>query len=237
MKVLIVDDEPLARGILVRQFQALGYTDLHSYGSVADAMSFVLTEVGEIDLVLTDLQMPEVDGVEFMRLLVELSYSGGVVLISGEDPRLINSVGKLVGAQDLNIMGAFQKPIPTTLVKKVIEGASRKKVSKQKPKGLAITDPHDLKRGILANEMVVHFQPQVSLASGKIVGVESLVRWDHPLSGILMPDQFISLAEDYSMIDLLTQSVLNSSLAAVRRWKDCGYSIPVSVNVSMNNLY
>jgi EAL domain-containing protein (putative c-di-GMP-specific phosphodiesterase class I) len=94
----------------------------------------------------------------------------------------------------------------------------------------------DLRRGIDRDELFLHYQPKVSLSTGDVVGVEALVRWQHPTHGLIMPDDFIPLAEHTGLIAPLTSNVLNAALAQARRWLDSGQSIKVSVNLSARNL-
>ena len=94
----------------------------------------------------------------------------------------------------------------------------------------------DLRRGLDRGELILHYQPKVSLSTGEFVGVEALVRWQHPIQGLIMPDDFISLAEHTGLIAPLTRYVLNVAVAQTRIWLDNGQQIPVSVNLSARNL-
>ena len=90
----------------------------------------------------------------------------------------------------------------------------------------------DLRGAIEAGEVVVHYQPKVAAASGAIVGVEALARWEHPERGLIMPDDFISLAEHSALLAALTHSVLQTALADVRHWRAIEPSLTVAVNVA-----
>ncbi len=94
----------------------------------------------------------------------------------------------------------------------------------------------DLRRAIDEDELVLHFQPKVDLATGRIVGVEALVRWEHPERGFLFPDAFIPLAENTGLIRPLTLHVLDRALAQCRTWSDEGLDLGMAVNVSTRNL-
>ena len=94
----------------------------------------------------------------------------------------------------------------------------------------------ELRRGIERGELFLHYQPKVSLSTGEVVGVEALVRWQHPQRGLVRPDDFIPLAEHTGLIGPLTLFVLDAALAQVRAWADAGHRIPVAVNISARNL-
>ena len=91
----------------------------------------------------------------------------------------------------------------------------------------------EMRRGLREEEFVLHYQPQVSLASGRVVGVEALVRWRHPTLGLLSPGEFIPLAEQTGLIVKLGDWVLRSACRQARAWQRASLTpVTVSVNVS-----
>jgi EAL domain-containing protein (putative c-di-GMP-specific phosphodiesterase class I) len=94
----------------------------------------------------------------------------------------------------------------------------------------------ELRRAIEGDELVVFYQPKADLRTGRIIGVESLVRWAHPRHGFVSPDDFIALAEQTGLIRGLTFCVLEASLQQCRRWEDAGHQIGVAVNLSARML-
>jgi diguanylate cyclase (GGDEF)-like protein/PAS domain S-box-containing protein len=95
----------------------------------------------------------------------------------------------------------------------------------------------ELRRGIANGELQLRYQPQVELATGLMVGVEALVRWEHPQHGLLGPDAFIAAAEENGPIEQLTEWVLDEALRQQRAWADSGLDIRVAVNLSARNLH
>lgn len=94
----------------------------------------------------------------------------------------------------------------------------------------------ELAHAIDNNELTLHFQPQINLADGKPVGVEALIRWNHPEKGMIFPDQFISVAEHSGLINALTNLVLDQALEEYIVWRKHGYRGTISVNLSAINL-
>jgi EAL domain-containing protein (putative c-di-GMP-specific phosphodiesterase class I) len=102
----------------------------------------------------------------------------------------------------------------------------------------AAFDPtaEDLGRGILAGELVAHYQPRVAAKDGRVRGVEALVRWQHPAAGLIPPGGFVPLAEQSGLIDDLTTAVLGQALDDLARWRRKGTDILVSLNATVDTL-
>jgi len=94
----------------------------------------------------------------------------------------------------------------------------------------------ELRRAIEHDELVLHYQPTVSLRSGELTGVEALVRWQHPARGLLGPDEFVPLAERTGAVADLTRWVVDRALAQHRAWRDAGLEVPVAVNLAAANI-
>ena len=94
----------------------------------------------------------------------------------------------------------------------------------------------DVAHGLVANEFFLEYQPQVSLLSGRTVGVEALVRWRHPVVGVLYPAEFIGLAEQTELIGEITEYVLRRALAQCASWQWDDRHLRIAVNISARNL-
>jgi EAL domain-containing protein (putative c-di-GMP-specific phosphodiesterase class I) len=178
--------------------------------------------------------MPEMDGVEFLRRLVEHDYAGSLILVSGEDKRALQATEKLAQAHGITVLGTLHKPItPQGLSELVARWAPTQRELRTSRQ----TYPAERVRDAIAGgELVNYFQPQVEVASGRLVGVESLVRWRHPQDGMVFPDQFVGVAEEHGLIDALTRVVIVGALTQLRRWRDAGVVQRIAINVSMDNL-
>lgn len=97
-----------------------------------------------------------------------------------------------------------------------------------------LTLQHDLRKAMLDGEFVLHYQPQIKMQTGQIVGAEALIRWNHPTRGLVPPDVFIPLAEENGLIVPIGEWVLEEACRQNKAWQDAGLpSIPISVNLSM----
>jgi diguanylate cyclase (GGDEF)-like protein len=102
------------------------------------------------------------------------------------------------------------------------------------PRRLALLG--ELRRAIDQRQLLLHYQPKIDAHSGQVLGVEALVRWQHPTHGLLPPGDFIPLAERTGLIGPLTHYVLDAALQQCRTWRQGGHELPVAVNVSARRL-
>jgi EAL domain-containing protein (putative c-di-GMP-specific phosphodiesterase class I) len=94
----------------------------------------------------------------------------------------------------------------------------------------------ELRRALELDELLLHYQPKVAVDGGEVVGVEALVRWQHPTRGLLGPAEFVPLAERTGAVADLTRWVLDAALARCRTWLDAGLELPVAVNLAAANI-
>lgn len=234
MKILLIDDDPFSLKLLTQQLKALGHTDVTTHERAHDAVAELRHQANAFDLISCDLQMPEMDGIEFLRHLVGLSYAGGLILISGEDIRILQSAQQLAESHKLNVLGALNKPITPEQLHQVLQSYKPRNIESIRSTNAITKD--ELLGALSRQEIINHYQPKVEVATGKVVGVEALVRWQHPKHGLIFPDQFITLAEEQGLINALTRTVLVEALQQTARWHVAGLNLCVSVNVSMDNL-
>ncbi len=234
-KVLLIDDDPMMGELMSPVLNELGLNDV-TYANDGDkALEWVDNGTELPSLILCDLRMPGMDGIRFLRHLSERNYDGDIVIMSGGNSRLLETVYDLGIARQLHIRGALEKPITRNSLAKVLNGSPRvKPVRKDEPQ-LSLTS-EDLARGLRAGEFITHFQPKVDINTRQIDGVETLVRWYHKDAGLIPPDRFIPLAEHSRIIDDLTETVFYQALRNAAAWKKLGHEIPVAVNVSVHNL-
>jgi EAL domain-containing protein (putative c-di-GMP-specific phosphodiesterase class I)/DNA-binding NarL/FixJ family response regulator len=233
IRILVLDDEPFMLKLMDRMLKNLGFTSVMTCDTGRAALELVDRSNSRPDLILLDINMPEMDGVEFARHLVEHRYSGALILVSGEDERVLQSVDKLVQAHQITTLGYLTKPITPEQLAMLIEKWVPQCAIQAPEK---IYSPSELRAAIDNGELINYYQPKVAVTTGEVVGVETLVRWLHSEDGIVFPDQFIGIAEQHGLIDDLTRVVLTAALAQARIWRDAGLALRVAINLSMDNL-
>ena len=233
LRVLLLDDEVFMLNLLSHILRGLGFSQVTSCDNGLQALQHVSGD-DPPDLILLDLNMPDMDGVEFARKLVECDYSGKLVLVSGEGERVLHMVEKLIQAHSIAILGYLHKPFSRPALQAIMAMAMHSR--RREPLPSKAYDAEAVARAIATGQLVNFYQPKVDIATKSAIGVEALVRWEHPTDGLVYPAQFITVAEDHHLIDALTREVVRSALAQSKRWRMEGLHLRMAINVSMDNL-
>jgi EAL domain-containing protein (putative c-di-GMP-specific phosphodiesterase class I)/CheY-like chemotaxis protein len=235
LKVMLIDDDPFMLKLIGRQLENLGFSSPSAYTNGHVALDALAGPLGAPDLILLDLNMPEMDGIEFVRQLGERKYEGSLILVSGEDERLLQAACTLVRAHGIGLIGHLNKPASHEALTALLDQWAPSKVTRPHAANVQY-DADRLAAAIANGELMNYYQPKVAVADGRVVGVETLVRWRHPVDGLVFPDQFIGVAEANGQIDALTRVVLSEALAQTKVWNDAGLALRVAINLSMDNL-
>jgi EAL domain-containing protein (putative c-di-GMP-specific phosphodiesterase class I)/FixJ family two-component response regulator len=234
INILVLDDEAFMLKLLERMLVNLGYNNIVTCDNSVKALNYICEKNTQPDLILCDLMMPEMDGIEIVNHLIENCYTGNLILVSGIEERIMLTVEKLAHTNNIRILGSLHKPFTTDCLSVLLDKVTPHKESMRKNKKIYSVD--EVRNGIKNNELINHYQPQINISSGKVVGVESLVRWQHPIDGMVYPDQFIGIAEENNLIDDLTKVVMVNAFKQTKCWNDDRINIRVAVNISMDNL-
>ncbi len=236
-RVLVVDDDPFMVNLTGKLLDRLGVASHRSAEDGHAALAILDEPDSAFDIILCDLNMPGMDGLEFMRHLASRGSDAGIVLISGEDERLLESAGSLARAHKLDMLGVLGKPVKPDNLKALI-GQYQPKAADGRTAavgGIPVSEA-DLRAALDGGQFVPVFQPKVDIASRAIKGVETLLRWHHPERGVIGPGSFIPLAEELGLIEEMTFQVLANALKATADWKAAGLDTHVAVNFSVDTL-
>ena len=216
LTVLVVEDDDFQRKIVVDILNSLGVRSIFSAGNGKQALDIVREMNSRpVDVALCDLNMPEMDGMEFLRHLGEQHRGTAVILISSVDRKVLSSVGRMTEMYGIQLLGIIEKPVlPENLKAHLLNLKAPAGMAQQAPSMTFSLD--EILQGIRADQFVPYFQPKVDMKTGRIFGAEALARWLHPTHGVIAPYAFIPLLEKTANIDDLTYCILRKAAAALR---------------------
>ncbi|HSQ03522.1 MAG TPA: EAL domain-containing response regulator [Burkholderiales bacterium] len=236
LRVLLVDDDEFVLEFVGDMLHGLGIEHVRPAMDGNEALAKLHDGDEPPQLLICDLNMPGMDGIEFLRHLAEGGFEGAVIVCSGVDRRVVKTVENLVQVHKLRYLG--------TLIKPVEEGALVAALSKlngvvprgSRDLGVQMLWPDEIREGLEAGYVEVFFQPKIAVDDCSVRGAEALVRWRDPVRGLLPPVGFVSVAEKHGLIDDLTMAVFRKAVAHLADWRRQGCTLNISVNISMDNL-
>ena len=234
LHIMLVDDEPSILDLASRFLEQMGCRKITPCQSGQSALEKYRESTNSFDVIICDLNMPEMNGVELIRHLSEENFRGGIILLSGEDERILETAKDLAKARNLNVLGYISKPFNREVLEILL--------LEYTPQDLKISAPllddiseEELRAGMNGDELLIAFQAKTNLATGEVIGVEALARWNHSERGLLPPYTFIPLAERCQLIDELTYSIYRKTLSQIRTWHEKDIILKVSINISVNS--
>lgn len=235
--ILIVDDDiwmcDFLQDIIENHPTVKAHADIAHNGRAA------IKQVSEAshpyDVILCDLYMPDMDGIQLLTALSKEGFEGGVIVVSGAEKQILKMADKLSDALEINLLGVLAKPIQPDTLEKHLENLGKPSTAggakKSKDCQFKMSE-QDLIEALDEDRVVMHYQPIVSVPAKKLVAVEALVRINNKNGELIFPDCFISIAEDHGLIDELTKGVINQTTRDHVILRDQGIEVNFAINFS-----
>lgn len=229
IRFLVIEDQDFQRALLVHMLAGLGAK--HISEAVDGYAALDLWKKRQIDVIITDLDLPRMDGMEFIRHIGEEGLPVAMILTTVHDRSLLASVGAMAEAYGISVLGTIAKPVTIQKLEALLD-LYQPPASKDVSSSLLLP-AEDFAEALAGRQFEPLFQPKVDVASGMVKGAEALARWFHPQHGMLGPHAFIAALETDRRIDELTWMIFEKAAAACRDWRAAGLDWTVSVNLSL----
>jgi EAL domain-containing protein (putative c-di-GMP-specific phosphodiesterase class I)/FixJ family two-component response regulator len=231
---LVVEDQGFQRWQIANLLEGLGARAVYPVSDGRAALE-VLDRLGEsIDVVVSDLDMPDMDGMELIRRMAERRHRAALLVVSVHAQPLLGTVETMAREYGVNFLAAIRKPLTRAKFERAL-AARGPAAGHPAPKPEAC-DARQIEAGLRAGEFEAFFQPKVEMATGKLRGAEALTRWRRPYQGLLGPEAFMATIEATGLMDALTQRVAQAAVGACRMWREGGLDVVVSINLSAVSL-
>ncbi|WP_460409732.1 MULTISPECIES: response regulator cyclic di-GMP phosphodiesterase PvrR [unclassified Pseudomonas] len=226
--ILIVEDHPFQHLYLQNLFSELGDFDLACAKDGEEALDCLKQR--DFDLVLTDLLMPGMDGVQFIQGLAAQRSRPALAIMSAASRRMLMGASLVASNLQVKVIGLISKPVNAAALRCLIDQlqALRQSVPAATHPGI---DRQSICNALDNGELQAWFQPKKALNNGRIVAAEALVRWNHLEHGTLLPGVFLPALIAFGLEEPLLWCVLKQAIAAQAIWREQGYDIPVSINL------
>lgn len=235
---LVVEDHEFQRDMVVQMLRNMRAKAVHAAPDGRAALELLRNLGTGIDVVISDLDMPSMDGVELIRHLGSSWKGTALVVTSALERELLSSVETMAAAYGVECLDTVEKPVTPQKLQHVLAKHRRAVPPPTAPSASTVAfSAEQISQGIDDDQFEPFFQPKVQLATGEVVGAEALARWRHPQHGIVAPFAFVAALEASGRIDMLTRCMLRKAAAACRVWHNEGYDGTVAVNVSLKSLH
>ncbi|QBC45473.1 EAL domain-containing response regulator [Iodobacter fluviatilis] len=235
LNVFIVEDSLVQRMHAVAICEDIGLTVIGEASDGGEAL-LLLQTMDLPDIMLIDLEMPGMDGIQLIQELAHQSIPVSVIVSSAKEDALIASVETMLQAYGLPVLGAIKKPLTKPQLDKALSHFKPITKDQLQIRPELVMAASEITKALIEHQFIAYFQPKISVNTGVIKGVETLMRWQHPEKGLVMPSQFIAIAEEHGLINELTMEILDLALQQCRHWHERGLKITVAVNLSMLSL-
>jgi len=231
--VLVVDDDPVVLMQMQQMLANIGVQQVRTARDGVEAIALMANSPAPVDVVVCDLNMPEMDGVEMIRRFSQSGFHGALVLMSGADEQLLKTVGNLAQLQGLNVLGQVQKPATPQRMRALLRRTIAAAAGGEQASGSGSpTTPQAILAGIRDQAFSIWFQPKVDAHSLVPVGVEALARWRQADGSFVSPHLFIVAAERAGIIGQLSGVLLQLALREAAALRAAGYPMAISLNLS-----
>lgn len=233
--VLIVDDDPTQVAILTSYFASLDVNVIQGETDPLSAMQRIESDPSAFDTIVSDIQMPGMDGIEFIRHLSESGFNGKLALISGVKQDLLQHAHRLAEMHKISVAGNVSKPLTRASLDRVFQSSDAVDVAEveapQRGNPVQVTK-EQLETAISNGEILPYYQPKVKINTGKVAGAEALARWIRPDGQMISPEIFISVANENGMIEELTFQLFEQSLSDLQKFAAVDPDFKLGVNLA-----
>ncbi len=234
LHVLVLEDDAFQREVLAAALRRLGIRSIVCVADGRAGLHALERQPHGFDIVLCDLEMDGMDGIEFVQR-VSKSAIGGLIFCSSHGDAVLASAEWMARACRLPLIGVLPKPVSTerlrALLARDLPAASVTTILLPTDEGDDPALAEDLREALDTGQFVPFYQPKVDMRTRRCVGAEILVRWIHPERGVASPVQFIEAIERHDLMEGLTYCLLGEAAADQRRWIAEGRTIPLALNV------
>lgn len=231
-RILVVDDSATVRDMLVQYLQTSDYM-VATATSGAQALDLLNTE--RYDVIISDLEMPELDGFGLIRAVAELDWDPGMVLMTQHSDRALHAARELALAHSVNLLGTLSKPIDKDSLLAAMEEVADTRSSSHTGTDTVLAES-EFMRGLMTDGLAPVFQPKVNLKTGEVEGAEAFARWRAPGGGLLGAGAVVRVAQEKGYMDVLTYRMLELALEQQGKWRREGQEVTLSINVASDNL-
>lgn len=233
LSFLVVEDHEFQSRCLAQLLTSLGAKAVHTASDGQAALKLIADCKDPIDIVVCDVVMPGMDGMEFIRRWSERGEPTSLILMSALTPGLLASVGNMAQAYGAQLLGVASKPATAAKLTPLVEQHRTRAPTVGTVGGFSY---QEITQAWTDAEFECWFEPQVRLATGSPRSMRAVPRWHHPARGVLEPKAFMPAVQARGLSDDLAWLLLQQAVAQCKRWHREGDPLLVAVPLAFQSL-
>ena len=236
LRVLILENQSFQRAIALKILGHLGCRDVWVASGGNEALA-LLAHVGPVDVVVCDVRMEGMDGLEFIHRAAQARLIAGVVLSSGLHSEMRRCLTRLFDRLGVAFLGDVGKPLRLEAMRDAL-GRLRSRVPLLACPAPQVSDIDEaqIRRGLSYKELEACYLPRCDLGNGEILGVDVIAQWNHPEKGVLAPNLFMPLAQRTGLLDDVLAALLEQGLSLQRKLLASGRLLRMSFPLQVSQL-
>ncbi|MGZ5041248.1 MAG: EAL domain-containing response regulator [Usitatibacter sp.] len=232
LRFLVVEDHGFQRWALANVLTGLGAHNVLNAPDGQSALEIVDSVDEPLDVIVTDLDMPGMDGVEFIRHIGERRIAASLILASGLERSLVATVESFAKSCGVKVLAAIEKPTTARKLEDALSRYQRPAAGPPSSRGGRSFSEDEIREGLKNDEFEPFFQAKMRLADSKVVGAEALARWHHPREGLLVSGSFFDSVCGPQLAEKFALMMARKAAQACRDWRSMRLPGTVSVNIS-----
>lgn len=241
VSLLLLEDQTTQREILAAKFRKLGIGNVVALGDGFSALNQLNESPDLFDILVVDLILDDMDGLKFLHLAAEqYSTMPAIIVVSAVDDLLLATIRLTAIERGYNLLGAFSKPVSVSELNSALSVFYHQSTGAVKVSTMDFEEQlpdSEVAEALHNGELEAFFQPIVSSdEQGNVIGVEALARWHHPVHGEVYPRGFLPMIEHSGLLGQFSKLIIHQSIAQLRRFRDHGLDICISINITLLEL-
>ncbi|WP_185073389.1 EAL domain-containing protein [Pseudomonas protegens] len=235
---MIIDSHSLQQSLLSEMIRSLGVSNI-LLARDSEHATQLITSAGQVDIVFGNLNEEGMKLLEFLHRARQAGWAKAVAVLIDYPADLKRSVANLEVLSEVELLGVLSSPLQVNAVEALLNRflqRCRATLPVLTAQPFKLPSEIDVRGALSAGEFKSWYQPKLNMLTGALVGIEALVRWCHPVRGILLPKDFLTAVLAYDLIDEMFKVMLGEGVSLLKKLRDCGVDVELGFNMHTSQM-
>lgn len=238
LRALIIDSDSLQQGLLSEMLRSLGVSNI-LLARDSEHATQLITLADQVDIVFGNLNEQGMKLLEFLHHARQAGWAKAVAVLIDYPVDLKRSVANLEVLSEVELLGVLSSPLQVDVVEALLNRflqRCRATLPVLTAQPFKLPSEIEVRRALSAGEFKSWYQPKLNMLNGTLVGIEALVRWCHPVRGVLLPKDFLTAVLAYDLIDEMFKVMLGEGVSLLKKLRDYGVDVELGFNMHTSQM-